>query len=101
MQTDFRTYEIAKSFYQKCKEIDLKGASKNQFDRASLSIVLNLSEGSARPTKKDRARFYFIAYASLRETRTILDLNNIDKLDSIADKLSAHIWKLAHNPGGI
>lgn len=73
---------------------------KNKFERASLSIVLNLSEGSAKPTKKDKARFYFIAYGSLRETRTILDLSGIIELNPKADKLGAYIWKLAQNPGG-
>ncbi|MAZ48900.1 MAG: hypothetical protein CME65_10070 [Halobacteriovoraceae bacterium] len=96
----FRTYELAKDFYKECQEVNLKGAMKNQFERASLSVVLNLSEGSAKPTKKDRAKFYFIAYGSLRETRALLDLAGNSNLNSKADKLGAHIWKLAHNPGG-
>ena len=68
MSKNFRTYELAKDFYQECSKIKLNGAMRNQFERASLSIVLNLSEGSAKPTKKDKARFYFIAYGSLKET---------------------------------
>ena len=100
MSKNFRTYELAKEFYLDCKRIKLSGAMKNQFERASLSIVLNLSEGSAKPTRKDRARFYFIAYGSLKETRTLLDLSGSNELDFKADKLGAHIWKLAHNPGG-
>lgn len=97
---NFRTYELAKDFYQDCQKVKLTGAMKNQFERASLSIVLNLSEGSAKPTRKDRAKFYFIASGSLKETRTLLDLSGIHELDSTADKLGAMIWKLAHNPGG-
>ena len=97
---NFRTYELAKEFYKECKKVKLNGAMKNQFERASLSIVLNLSEGSGKPTRKDRARFYFIAYGSLRETRTLLDLNGNMELNTKADKLGAYIWKLAHNPGG-
>ncbi|MAZ47279.1 MAG: hypothetical protein CME65_01870 [Halobacteriovoraceae bacterium] len=100
MSKKFRTYELAKEFYLDCKKIKLNGAMKNQFERASLSIVLNLSEGSAKPTRKDRARFYFIAYGSLKETRTLLDLSGSHELDSKADKLGAYIWRLAHNPGG-
>ena len=100
MSKNFRTYELAKSFYQKCGKIKLKGAMRNQFERASLSIVLNLSEGSGKPTRKDRAKFYFIAYGSLKETRTLLDLSGINELDNYADELGAYIWKLAHNPGG-
>ena len=96
----FRTYELAKEFYQECRKIKLNGAMKNQFERASLSIELNLSEGSAKPTRKDRSRFYFIAYGSLKETRTLLELSGYSELNPIADKLGAYIWKLAHNPGG-
>ena len=97
---NFRTYELAKEFFQECQKIKLNGAMKNQFERASLSIVLNLSEGSAKPTKKDKAKFYFIAYGSLKETRTLLELSGHSELDPIADKLGAYIWKLAQNPGG-
>ena len=100
MSKNFRTYELAKDFYKECRKIKLNGAMKSQFERASLSIVLNLSEGSAKPTRKDRARFYFVAYGSLKETRTLLDLAGIKSLDTNADKLGAYIWKLAHNPGG-
>ena len=75
-------------------------AMNDQFQRASLSIVLNLSEGSGKPTKKDRARFYWISYGSLKETRILLELNGNDDLLSQVDILGAHIWKLAHNPGG-
>ena len=97
---NFRTYELAKDFYKECRKIKLSGAMKNQFERASLSIVLNLSEGSAKPTRKDRAKFYFIAYGSLQETRTLLDLAGELQLNTQADRLGAYIWKLAHNPGG-
>lgn len=100
MTTNFRTYELAKHFYQECQKVKLKGALRDQFERASLSIVLNLSEGAGRSTQKDRARFYFISYGSLRETRTLLELSRNDDLSKLANKLGAHIWKLAHNPGG-
>lgn len=100
MTTNFRTYELAKLFYQECAKVKLSGALKNQFERASLSIVLNLAEGTGKPTGKDRARFYFISYGSLKETRTLLELSQNNQLAKLADKLGAHIWKLAHNPGG-
>lgn len=73
---------------------------QNQYDRALLSIVLNLSEGSAKPTFKDRRRFYYISYGSLREVKTILDLSEIDSFHFDINRLGAHIWKLAQNPGG-
>lgn len=100
MKSNFRTLNLAKSIYHKASKIKLKGALGSQYDRALLSVVLNLSEGSAKPTKKDRVKFYYISYASLRETRTLLELSNINTFDSELDKLGAYLWKLIHNPGG-
>lgn len=96
----FRTLDLAIKFYKECEKVKLKGAMKDQFERASLSIVLNLSEGSGRPSRKDKAKFYWIAYASLRETRTLLMLSEKHELNDVGSKLAAHIWKLAKNPGG-
>ena len=48
MRSNFRTLELAKELYQECSQIKLKGALKNQYERALLSIVLNLSEGALR-----------------------------------------------------
>ena len=73
---------------------------KNQFERALLSVVLNISEGSGRSTQKDRKHFYRISYASLREVRSMLDLMNYSLIDQKADQLSACLWKLIQNPGG-
>lgn len=39
----------------------------NQLRRASLSIGLNIAEGSGRKTPKDQARMYNVAYGSLME----------------------------------
>jgi len=100
MKAKFRTYELAKEFYQQCSRIKLKGAMKSQFERASLSIVLNIAEGAGKPSRNDRARFYFIAYGSLRETITLLDLSDNHNLLISADILAAHLWRLSNNPGG-
>lgn len=48
---------------------------KDQMDRASLWVVLNLAEGAAKPTIKDRKKFFYIAMGSLRETQAILEIN--------------------------
>ena len=75
----------------------VKGPMRDQFQRASLSIVLNLGEGSAKPTAKDRRKFYFIAFGSLRETQTILDLIGHDEIIHKADVLAAHLYRLCHS----
>ena len=68
-----------------------------QFHRASLSIVLNLAEGSAKPTAKDRRKFYRIGLGSLREVQAILDIIGHIQLIKEADKLGAFLYKLCKN----
>jgi len=46
---------------------------KNQFGRASLSIMLNIAEGSAKFSIKDRKNFLIIARASAFECASLLN----------------------------
>ncbi len=62
----FKTYQLAINFYRNSRKLNLREPLKNQFHRASLSIVLNLAEGSAKPTAKERRKFYRISLGSLR-----------------------------------
>jgi hypothetical protein len=43
---NFRTYNMALELYRKGQDLPLKGELRDQFERASLSVVLNLAEGS-------------------------------------------------------
>ena len=72
----FKTYQLAIQFYRKSNNLNLKGPMKNQFQRALLSIPLNLSEGSAKSSAKERKKLYEISLGSLREVQTILSLVN-------------------------
>jgi len=93
----FRSYQLALQFYKEAKkELRLKGTFKDQFERASLSIVLNLAEGVAKPTLKDRKKFYFVALGSLREIQALLDIISNQELIQKADILGAHFYKLCH-----
>ena len=94
---NFRTLEMAVNFYQNAKNLKLKHPLQNQFDRALLSIVLNLSEGSAKPSAKERKRFYYIALGSLREVQMILKLTLTHKLLNESDALGASLYKLCKN----
>ena len=47
---------------------------RNQYGRASLSIMLNLAEGSGRSTNKDHRNFFIIARGSVFECVAIIDL---------------------------
>ena len=96
MRKNFRTYTVAVEFYKLAKTLKLPRHLRDQLDRASSSIVLNLTEGSARHTKADQKKFFCIAFGSLRECQAILDLssNAPEELINCADKLAAHIYKL-------
>ncbi|MDP4609820.1 MAG: four helix bundle protein [Opitutales bacterium] len=53
----------------------LKGlAVRDQMDRASTSIVLNIAEGNGKFTSKDRCRFFDIARGSALECAAALDV---------------------------
>ena len=93
----FRTYNLAISFYDNSKELYLKEPLRNQFQRATLSIVLNLAEGSAKPTAKDRRRFYRVSLGSLREVQAILNIVNHKNLIKEADILGSHLYRLCKN----
>lgn len=96
----FRTLDLAIEFYQKVKGLKLpKAHLQDQFDRALLSIVLNLSEGSAKPTAKDRRRFYVIAFGSLRETQCLLKIMNQNQLLKESDTVAACLYQTARMPG--
>lgn len=99
---NFRTYDLAIDFYQQSQKLKLKNAViRDQFERASLSVVLNLAEGSGKLTAKDRKRFYSIAMGSLRETQALLKIVGAVELSALADQLGAYLFRLIQNPGGI
>ena len=93
----FKTYYLATQFYHKSNSLRLRGPMKSQFQRACLSIVLNLAEGSAKSSSRERKKFYEISLGSLREVQSILSLINHQKLIKEADKLGAFLYKLCKN----
>src|SRR3989344_8093387 len=96
MQKKFRTLDLAIQFYEMTEDLKLKGNLKDQLTRASSSIALNLSEGNAKPSEKDKKRYYQTAYASLKECETIFQLAKVsnEKLIERADHLGACLYKL-------
>ncbi len=53
---------------------------RDQFHRASTSIVLNIAEGTGKTGSADRARFYAIARGStMGGSRQLLDVLRIDR----------------------
>jgi len=52
----------------------LSGPFRDQLERASLSIVLNLAEGVGRTQPADKARYYAIARGSACECSALVDV---------------------------
>ena len=97
MINNFRSYQLALELYKLCRHKKLPRFLKDQLERSASSVVLNLSEGSARVSTKERARFYVIAFASLREVQALIDMEeSLSDLSAKADVLGAHLFKLTH-----
>ena len=94
MLDNFRSYQLALQLYRQCRPVHLPYHLKDQLHRAASSIALNLSEGSAKPTQKDRQRYYAIAFGSLREVQTIIKLEGLTSIQVPADNLGAHLYRL-------
>lgn len=60
--------------------ITTKAAVRDQLDRASTSMPLNIAEGNGRFSMKDRCRFLGIAYGSALECAAALDVMAAKKL---------------------
>ncbi len=103
-------YQDAKAFFIECRTI-AKGLRNeiyigNQLLRASLSVSLNLAEGSGKFTKRDRRNFAVIARASLFECVALLDILKViemmdeekyQKLKADADRLSRRLYVMINN----
>lgn len=94
--TSFRTLDLAKEFYGLSKDLKLPPHLMDQFLRASSSVALNLAEGNAKRSPKEKLRFYEIAHGSFREAATILEIAGISdpQLMEISDRLGANLYRL-------
>jgi four helix bundle protein len=63
-------------------EITAKAAAKDQIDRASTSLPLNIAEGNGKFSTADRARFLEIARGSALECAACLDVLAVRKFVS-------------------
>jgi len=89
MLSQFRTYQLSVRFYQICLGLKLPTHLRDQLLRAASSISLNLAEGSAKPTLRDRMKFYHISLGSTRESQAILQLQGqvYSEAVEVADQL--------------
>ncbi len=96
---NFRTYDLAASFYRQAGSLEVAWHLRDQLLRAASSVALNLAEGRGRTTRPDQVRFFTIALGSLRECQAILDLQALTHTEAaeIADKLGASLYRLIQN----
>ncbi len=96
MPEKFRTLEVAIEYARVCSKLRLARHLKDQLDRSSSSIALNLAEGSAKGTRGDRYRYYRIALGSFRETEVILRIAQCDHgpLEILRSKLAGSLVNL-------
>ena len=68
--------ELVKHVYTLLKKFprEEQYALCDQLRRAVISVPSNIAEGSGRQSEKDQAHFYTIAYGSLMETLSQLDV---------------------------
>ena len=98
MIRNFLAYELALKLYRKVEVMPLKHNIKDQLVRASQSIVLNLAEGSAKSTAKDKRRFYAIAFGSTKEVQAAFDIINLkdEEILDLVDHIAACLYKLTY-----
>ena len=80
-----KVYQLALKFNEFANKICsrlLKSDIRDQLDRASNSIVLNIAEGNGKYSKKDRCRYFDIAFGSSLEAAGCLDILIIRKMIS-------------------
>lgn len=93
----FICLEEATELYKMTKKLKLRSFMLNQLQRASSSVALNLAEGNARRTLKDRLKYFNIAYASLKEVQAICRLEDLKIVHHKADRLGGLIYSLTRN----
>jgi four helix bundle protein len=91
--------ETAIEFARICQKLPAAKHLKDQLNRSSSSVPLNLAEGSAKPLRADRYKSYRIALGSFREaeaTLRIIDLH-YPKLRALSEKLGAQLTALCQS----
>ena len=92
----FRTLDLAIEFHEQAVNLKAQGQLNDQLLRAASSIALNLPEGNAKSSIKEKKRFYQTAYGSTKECQTIFKMMKVEDKEIVqkADYLGTCIYKL-------
>lgn len=75
---DLKVYQLCrainKDVFLMLKDPKYDRNVRDQFSRASMSIALNIAEGSGRFSQKDKRNFYVIARSSAAECIAMIDI---------------------------
>ena len=105
-----KAYETNQKVYRLLKENKaIAPYTKNQLGRASLSIMLNIAEGSAKFSDKDRRNFYITARGSVFECASLINFlcdeseiaaNWREELCARYEEISKILFTMIRNLGG-
>ena len=75
-------YHVAIELHTLCSTLvpALKRIVRDQLERASLSIILNVAEAGGRRSRRDKARFVAIARGSATEVAALMDVLDARRL---------------------
>jgi four helix bundle protein len=75
-------YNVALELHALCCTLvsPLSRITRDQLERASLSVVLNTAEAAGRHSRRDKSRFYMYARGSATEVAALLDVLALRRL---------------------
>ena len=95
-----QTRELNKNIYKLTRDFPdaEKYGLQGQIRRASISVLLNIAEGSGKKYQKDQARYYSNAYGSLMEVMASLILSqDLEYLsEDVVIEMRPQIADIAH-----
>lgn len=89
-------YKKARTFNKEAHKLlisntKIKPNLRDQLNRASSSIILNIAEGSGRFTYKEKARYYLISRGSCYECVSVIDI--LLDIDSISETVHQKLYE--------
>lgn len=82
-----KAFDLNRKIYTLIKSNQsIAGYIKNQLGRASLSVMLNIAEGSGKFSRKDRRNFFITARGSAFECASIIEFLHAERELEVVEK---------------